>query len=191
MKLYHNADIADINAILKNGLLPMDITGNDKWECRRADNRTDVVYLSSPIGKQNSFVNYGICLIEVVVDDAEETKLEKNDVNKDNYREYIISMVKPEQIKAVYIPEIFRDKAEKYINDFDKVRWCKMYAEEITGTIEHSMFNVELIYSPISNERLEIFGKTAKIEVMQYGYFRGLNTNGTVFDIYNVRYDIN
>lgn len=190
MKLYHNADIADINAILKNGLLPMDITGNDKWECRRVNNRTDVVYLSSPIGKQNSFVNYGICLIEVDVDNAEKNQIEENDVNKDNYREYIIFTVKPDQIKAVYIPEIFRDKAEKYIDDFDKVIWCKMYAEEITGVIRHDIFDVEIIYTKVSDETLHQFAQTAPIEVEAYNYFRGVADNKEMIDLYNIRYDI-
>lgn len=190
MKLYHNADIADLNAILENGLLPMDVTGNNKWERRRADNRTDVVYLSSPVGKQNSFVNYGICLIEVDVDDAEENTMTMNDCNKDKYKEYIIPMVKPEQIKAVYIPEILKDKAEKHINNKDKIVWCKMYAEEITGSIRHGVADVELIYSEVSDEKLNRFAQTAPIEIEEFNYFRGVAENREFIDLYNIIYDI-
>lgn len=191
MKLYHNADISDLNKILTEGLLPIDMTGNDKWEDNhRAKNRTDVVYLFSPIGKQNSFVNYGICLIEVDIDNAMENPFEKNDVNKNSYREYIVSMVKPEYFRAIYIPEIFRDKAEKYIDNYEKIVWCKMYAEEITGKIRYGMFDVELVYAEVSDETLHQFAQTTPIEVKSYNYFRGVTDNREMIDLYNISYDI-
>ena len=56
MILYHNADYKDLPSILKDGILPMSETGNNRWNNKkRADNSQNVVYLFNPIGKQNSF----------------------------------------------------------------------------------------------------------------------------------------
>lgn len=42
MTLYHNADINDLEAICRDGLVSLDVSKNDKWEeGHRADNRTD------------------------------------------------------------------------------------------------------------------------------------------------------
>ncbi|MBP1549424.1 MAG: hypothetical protein J6A05_05410 [Oscillospiraceae bacterium] len=192
MKLYHNADIQDLANILKNGLLPLDVTNNNRWNSgKRAENRTDVVYLFSPTGKQNSFTNYGICLIEVDVDSAVENPLAENDKGNGKYLEYVVSDVKPEQINAVYIPEIFRGKAEKYITDASKIVWCEMYAEQITGTIAHDFFNVELIYSEASNEIMHRFAETANICVDDFNYFRGIDKNNCIIDLYNIKYFTN
>lgn len=60
MILYKNVDICDLEPITKNGILSIDECGNNNWdEGKRAENDTSVVYLFSPIGKQNSFPNYG------------------------------------------------------------------------------------------------------------------------------------
>ena len=73
MILYHNADYKDLPSILKDGILPMSETGNNRWNNKkRADNSQNVVYLFNPIGKQNSFFQYGICLIEVDTDATEK-----------------------------------------------------------------------------------------------------------------------
>lgn len=66
MILYKNVDICDLESITKNGILSMDECGNNNWdEGKRAANDTSVVYLFSPIGKQNTFPNYGAALLEV------------------------------------------------------------------------------------------------------------------------------
>lgn len=73
MILYHNCDYRDLPSILKDGILPVSKTGNSRWDDgKRANNSEDVVYLFKPVGKQNSFTQYGICLIEVEVDATEE-----------------------------------------------------------------------------------------------------------------------
>lgn len=177
MKLYHNADIADLSAILENGLLPMSVTGNDRWDDRRrADNKTDVVYLFSSVGRQNSFTNYGICLIEVETDDAIVNRFEENDRNSKNYVEYTVAAVSADQIKRVYIPEIFRNEVMKYIEDASKIVWCRMRAETWCGV-------------EASNELIEQFAKTAKISNDYFNYFRGISEKGEVIDLYNIRYE--
>ena len=46
MKLYKNVDILDLENIMREGILPIDVTGNNNWEeSRRSNNATDVVYL--------------------------------------------------------------------------------------------------------------------------------------------------
>lgn len=82
MTLYHNCDYRDLPSILKDGILPMSKTGNNRWEDKkRVNNSEDVVYLFKPVGKQNSFTQYGICLIEVETD-ATENVLDEADVKK-------------------------------------------------------------------------------------------------------------
>jgi len=45
MTLYHNADINDLEAICRDGLVSLDVSKNDKWEeGHRADNRTDIFF---------------------------------------------------------------------------------------------------------------------------------------------------
>ena len=188
MKLYHNADVTDLISILENGLLPMSVTNNNKWEGnRRADNRTDAVYLFNPL-RRNSFTQYGICLVEVETDTAVERTMVDNDVNKGEYTEYTVNAITPRQIKRVYIPEIFKEKASQYVPKSDKVVWCEMYAEEITGSTVNDDNRVELIYSQVSEEELEQFARTASIEVDSLNYFRGISAKNEMIDLYNINY---
>ena len=49
MILYKNVDLIDLISIMEKGILPLDECENNNWEDgKRADNRTDVVYLFSP-----------------------------------------------------------------------------------------------------------------------------------------------
>lgn len=113
MRLFKNVDICDLKSIMEKGILSMDESGNDNWLYdNRADNRTDVVYLFDPIGEQNSFTQYGAALLECDTD-AEEQEIEKNDRNRDRYREFIAEKVAKEQIKRVIILEIFRLERRK------------------------------------------------------------------------------
>ena len=84
MLLYKNVDICDLKSIMENGILSMDECGNDNWdEGKRAENDTSVVYLFSPIGKHNSFPNYGAALLEVQCE-AKENKIGKTDTHVDD-----------------------------------------------------------------------------------------------------------
>ena len=60
MILYKNVDLIDLISIMEKGILPLDECKNNNWEDgKRADNRTDVVYLFSPTAPEvkNSFIN--------------------------------------------------------------------------------------------------------------------------------------
>lgn len=195
MRLYHNADIADINSIIENGLLPASVTENDNWEQARANNSRDVVYLSCPIGEENSFVNYGIALIEVEVD-ATENEMADHDANRGKYTEYVTDKVLPEQIKAIYIPKQFRQRISKYteLSDkaLEKIVWCDMYAEVYDYYIPNpnSLYGGggTSVYKPISKEEFERFVETAPLEVNDFNFFRGVTEKREMIDLYNIRY---
>ena len=190
MILYHNADYKDLPSILKDGILPMSETGNNRWNNKkRADNSQNVVYLFNPIGKQNSFFQYGICLIEVDTDATEKT-LDENDYNHGKYTEYVTESVPVNQIKAVYIPNIFM---ERISSEFDsetlaKITWCDLYAEEVDEYIETGFCKGYLTYKKVSDERLSIFAKTAELKVDGFNYFRGVDETNHMIDLYNIIY---
>lgn len=111
MKLYHNADILDLESILAKGLIPLSKSGNNKWaDGRRGNNSTDCVYLFKPVGSENSFTNYGAVLIEVEVEDATVSQMAENDAHINDYVEYTVPEVSVENIKHIFIPEIFRER---------------------------------------------------------------------------------
>ena len=193
MILYHNCDYRDLPSILRNGILPMSKTGNNKWENKkRANNSKDVAYLFKPIGKQNSFTHYGICLLEV------ETKATKNvlneaDCNRGKYEEYVVSSVSASQIKAVYIPEAFKDRISSELDKetLDKITWCDFYAEEIDDYIETGFCKGYFIYKQISEKRLSEFARTAELKVDGWLYFRGIDDTRRMIDLYNIVYQLN
>jgi hypothetical protein len=192
MRLYHNADITDINSIIENGLLPASVTENDNWEQARANNSRDVVYLSCPIGEENSFVNYGIALIEVEVD-ATENEMADNDANRGKYTEYVADKVLPEQIKAIYIPRQFKQRIADYTKLSDKalrkIVWCDMRAEVYDHCIpNHNGYGGTSVYKPISSEEFERFLKTAPLSVSDFNFFRGETEKREMIDLYNIKY---
>lgn len=190
MILYHNADYKDLPSILKNGILPMSETGNNRWNNKkRADNSQNVVYLFNPIGKQNSFFQYGICLIEVDTDATEKT-LDENDYNHGKYTEYVAESVPINQIKAVYIPNIFMERISSELDSeiLAKITWCDLYAEEVDEYIETGFCKGYLTYKKVSDERLSIFAKTAELKVDGFNYFRGVDETNHMIDLYNIIY---
>lgn len=190
MILYHNADYKDLPSILKDGILPMSETGNNRWNNKkRADNSQNVVYLFNPIGKQNSFFQYGICLIEVDTDAMEKT-LDENDYNHGKYTEYVAESVPINQIKAVYIPNIFMERISSELDSeiLAKITWCDLYAEEVDEYIETGFCKGYLTYKKVSDERLSIFAKTAELKVDGFNYFRGVDETNHMIDLYNIIY---
>ncbi len=190
MILYHNADYKDLPSILKDGILPMSETGNNRWNNKkRADNSQNVVYLFNPIGKQNSFFQYGICLIEVDTDATEKT-LDENDYNHGKYTEYVAESVPINQIKAVYIPNIFMERISSELDSeiLAKITWCDLYAEEVDEYIETGFCKGYLTYKKVSDERLSIFAKTAELKVDGFNYFRGVDETNHMIDLYNIIY---
>jgi len=186
MILYKNVDIYDLISIIEKGILSIEDCGNNNWEeGKRANNPTSVVYLFKPIvpQKKNTFVNYGLALLKVDIESASENELEPYDENKGKYNEYIIERVMPEQIKAIYIPKIFKerilalDKEEKLLPDYP-ITWCSMRFSEWD--------------KPFNKERLSQFVKTAPISTVQLNFFRGVDEEMHMIDIdeNNIVYEI-
>lgn len=191
MTLYHNCDYRDLPSILKEGILPMSKTGNNRWEDKkRVNNSEDVVYLFKPVGKQNSFTQYGICLIEVETD-ATENVLDEADCNHGKYAEYVTESVPASQIKAVYIPEAFKDRISSELDSetLAKITWCDFYAEEIDGYVATTGFcQGYSTYKQVSEERLSVFARTAELKVDRFNYFRGIDDTRHMIDLYNIVY---
>lgn len=206
MKLYKNVDICDLESILEKGILSLDESGNDNWfNEKRAKNPTDRVYLFQPIeGKSNSYPkSYGVALLEVEVDDrdCQISDMKENDVHKNDYVEYTTGKVAPEQIKAIYIPELFKnrlqgindypeDLADKYVPPYSikldesimqRITWCGMRAD----------LYEEEGYVPADEKDLSRFAKTAEIIGGEgvYSFFIGKGEKGVSLWIYNVCYE--
>ena len=197
MILYHNADINDLEAICKDGLVSLDVSKNDKWEDgHRADNRTDVVYLFCPTASQNSFVNFGAALIVVDVDDAEKSELAENDRGCGKYDEYTVKSVSADNIVKILIPKIFKDLifSRKTFSDnvLEKIEWCDMSAEILRDVIPNrtDRFGIGTsVYSAATAEELASLVKMGKIFLASsYCYFRGLSESGEIIDFYNIKY---
>ena len=197
MVLFHNANLTDINAICEQGLLPASVSRNYNWESnKRADNSEDVVYLFSPKSKKNTFTEYGICLIEVDIDDANENELACNDKHSNDYTEYVTQSVSPEQIKAIYIPEIFKSRIKEYTElseeALNKIVWCDMEAEiydkYIPNPDNEYGFGGTHVYKRADKKVLDKFVETAPLDVTYFNYFRGLYDNREMIELYNVIY---
>lgn len=180
MRLFKNVDLCDLQSILSKGILSLDDCGNNNWiGHRRANNATDKVYLFSPITMENSFINYGMVLLEVDVE-AEPSQMKDHDAYIGKYNEYICDVVKPEQIIAAYIPAIFKGKISlqnakiKYVNI--SAEWCN---EDI----------VPWIREKCSEEVLNRFAETANFECSNdYNFFRGVTEKHHMIDLENLRY---
>lgn len=176
MKLFKNVDIKDLESILNDGILPISKTGNDDWENgNRAENSKDVVYLFNA-KNGSSFTNYGLALIEVEVE-ATRNEMSENDVNQENYVEYVCSEVKPSQILNVYLP--------KFV-DYKDSRVKKVNYSATTYVIE----NGEIKKVNLDGELKAQFEKTAPTSTSKMNYLRGKNLNGTMIDTKNWFYEI-
>ena len=177
MLLYKNVDICDLESIMKNGILSMDKCKNNNWnEGKRVDNDTSVVYLFDPIGKQNSFPNYGVALLEVDCK-ATENKIAENDVHKNVYREYIVEEVFSTHIKRIIVPEIFKDYIT--IPEDVEITWCGFKAQYYG--------NKGLEWC--GEEILDQFAKTAPLmNSSWFNFFRGITEKNTMIDLYNIEY---
>ncbi len=203
---FKNVDICDLPSILKKGILSMNASGNDNWASgKRANNSRDVVYLFRPTGYENSFVQYGAALLEVEVDGVENELLD-GDINKGKYKEYICDTVPPENIIAVYIPKIFKDRmsfrhpkikfvymeAKIFSGDLYKSNLEKYGKRGFLGLIDFDpSFNQELNYEQCDDYMLDIFAQTTNFEDSSMNrYFRGILPDRKVFDLEYIHYDI-
>lgn len=178
MKLFKNVDIADLESIVKKGILSLDECGNNNWDAhRRAKNPTDRVYLFNPKEANASYTNYGAALLEVDVP-AEKSEMLPNDVHKDDYEEYTVSRVEPAEIKAILIPRIFKSRIDLPENVLRLVKWCEMSAKHYdAGRV------------PAPEAVLKRFAETAPImSTEEFNFFRGSNPNRTMIDLYDVKY---
>jgi len=209
MILFKNVDLIDLPAILEKGILPISKTGNNNWEDnKRVNNSKEHVYLFSPIeGKKHSFVQYGIVLLEVDVPLAKESKMAENDSNQGEYLEYIVEEVKPDEIKRVYIPSLFKEypcvetmgneyypDPYKIVEEFDSITKEKIVFIEITAQIYK-----EGKYIDADKEELIKFAKTCgNIEETNscgyYSYLSGYEVNEKKqkepYRLYNIDYII-
>lgn len=183
MRLYKNVDLCDLEQILNQGVLSLDSCRNDNWENgHRANNRTDKVYLFSPVSFENSFCNYGIVLIEVDVDDACVSEISEHDAYYGRYEEYICDYVAPDRIVAAYIPTIFKDKIN-LVND--KIKYVKISAEWYNEDA------VPMKQECCSDDVLERFSETAEYECSnEINFFRGVTVKNHMIDLYNIHYYI-
>lgn len=182
MKLFKNVDLCDLESILTKGILSLDECDNDNWDSgKRADNATNVVYLFNPTGKQNSFPYYGIVLVEVEAE-AEKSDISEHDAYYGRYEEYVCTKIDPEQIKMVYIPEIFKNKVPI---SHSKIRYVKLEAthyDEDTDIPERI---------PCTDIILKRFAETAPIaDSTEFNFFRGVTEKRHMIVLYDVRYII-
>ena len=179
MKLYHNCDVADLEKILKDGLQPLSVTKNDRWENnRRGNNSKDVVYLFNPISELNSFTSYGVVLLEVEVE-ATRNEMASNDKYYGIYEEFVVPEVRSENIKRIIIPAIFAEKTKKYLSPetLKKVEFVKMTANILGET------KIEA-----TEELLERFAKTCGISLEEERYFTGVKKNRQIISLCDVVY---
>lgn len=179
MKLYHNCDVADLEKILKEGLQPLSVTKNDRWDSSsRGNNSTDVVYLFNPISELNSFPTYGIVLLEVEVE-ATRNEMASNDKYYEIYEEFAVPEVRPEKIKRIMIPAIFAEKTKKYLSQetLKKVEFVAMTANVCEDT------KIEA-----TEELLERFVKTCGISLEEERYFTGIKKDRQIINLCNVVY---
>ena len=173
MKLYKNVDILDLENIMRDGILPISKTGNDNWgENKRSNNSKDMVYLFKALNQGDSFMHYGLVLIEIDINDAILNEIDDFDINNGEYIEYIASEVPVNNIKGIYIPKIFEEPLRaKYEVDFSE--------------IDVKFVDVEfLIYSPelgeyvlADDEDKLIFIDTANLSTSDFNYLRGIKNN--------------
>lgn len=173
MKLFKNVDILDLENIMRDGILPISKTGNDNWgENKRSNNSKDVVYLFEAINQGDSFMHYGLALIEVDINNAILNEIDDFDINKGEYIEYIASEVPVSNIKGIYIPKIFEEPLRaKYEVDFSE--------------IDVKFVDVEfLVYSPelgeyilADDEDKSIFIDAANLSTSDFNYLRGIKNN--------------
>lgn len=201
MILFHNTDISNLNSILEQGLLPANKCEVNNWDKKcRAKNSRDVVYLSEPIGRQNSFTNYGIALLVVRVTPGEisPNKLAENDFGQGKYYEYTVTSVSPNNILRIYIPKLFRNRISGLSDKvLEKVIWCDMTAQIFDHCEETDEFVIQgvpktrSVYRNATETELKQFGETAELSSCGFNYFRGITAENTMIDLRDIVYDLN
>ena len=95
------------------------------------------------------------------------------------YEEYTVPYVPPEDIVAIYIPQIFRSRLSLPLSVGKRVTWCGMQAD---------WYGDDGKPVPADGETIRIFAETAEILSTEAdNFFRG-KRGREVFDLYNIRY---
>ena len=187
MKLYKNVDICDLESILTQGLISIDAGAPNNWEAgQRSNNSTSVVYLFNPISDLNTFIQYGAVLLEVEVEDAIMSEFAPRDVNDGLYEEYVVEKVEPQQITSISIPKLLKSKASNYLSEdtMSRVNWVDIEANTYVGKTTEQLEKVKA-----SQEQLIQWAQTIEsISTLGFNYFRGMHTDGTILDLYEVKY---
>ena len=192
MKLYKNVGLQELKDILKNGILPISITGNDNWEeGKRSPNSKEIVYLFKPKTKLNTFMQYGLVLLEVQTKYAKKTKFMPNDHNDEFYDEYVKEEIRSAEIKKIYIPKIFKKQIEK--TDFlkgieNQVTWVELEDLPIEEEIKDYENTVNILdsynylrgWKNIRKEKRFFYGEFVEIEVTD-GVIELHNKNTIIF----------
>ena len=193
MILFKNVDIKDLKSIYEKGILSAAAAGRcDQWkDGKRGNNSLEVVYLFKPLkGRANSYPkSYGAALLMVDIDTATRSEMATNDQHRQDYIEYITGSVKPEEIKACFIPAVFRDYVT--IPEGVPVTWCDMNAKIISGTEprKDNPYIMECIFSDAPKDIIDQFAKTANLtDCEQSNYFVGVDQSGDVLDLYDINY---
>lgn len=182
MILYKNVDIKDLKSILSKGILSLNESGNNNWdEGKRADNSNDVVYLFKPLTEENSFCNYGAALLEIDISEniVSESQLLENDEYKGRYVEYVADRIPVQNIAAIYIPELFKERIDLPVEIMAKITWCDIKAKHYGDDGKEDC----------PAEVLKQFAKTAEImDASSFNFFRGKTEKRTMIDLYDIQY---
>ena len=201
MKLYKNVDLCDLESILEKGILSSAECLNYWDNENRANNSTSVVYLFQPVSNLNTFVQYGLVLLEVEVDNAIKTDFIDGDVNKEKYIEYVVDKVLPNQITKIIIPKIFKKVIKDLLSEniFNKIFWCDVYYEEIIKDVCFGSCGSSILKN--DDDRINKFVLNCGLNTYQnylYCYIKVVGiekidpfTNEKYISNYNVYYKIN
>lgn len=116
------------------------------------------------------------------------------DVNNGLYEEYTVDRVLPEQIRAIYVPEIFKERLMEIAPAvLEQITFCKMTAEIWDNSIdgnEKDCFGNPIPggYRRVTEDELLRFAQTASLNTWQLNYFRGEHENREVFDLEHIVY---
>lgn len=168
-------DLKDLKSIMERGVLSIDEHNCSNWSNdKRAFNSTEVIYLFN--NAKNIPIQYGLVMLEIELNEAEPSIMCSDDVNFTIYDEWVCQSVPKECIKKVIILNIFKNYVQNYIIDVP-VTWC---------AISGKHWKV----AEFTNEDWDSLAETMNYNTDQMGYFRGTRKDRTVFDVYDVRYNI-
>ena len=185
---YKNVDIKDLESILKKGILSMDECKNNNWDDgRRANNPTNVVYLFKPKNR-NCLVMYGLILLEIQEEiNARHVGFCKNDYNVENYDEFIVDRVAPQEIKAIYAPLFLKDRISVMLTKdvASRITWVEfkayVYTPDTAQAVKFGRFGSG--YRECSTYEYSLMQKdSCNLSTNDFNYFRGFDKNKLICD---------